>query len=119
MNSLNTPSTTATTTTAVHFSRRVRASRNVGKVPSDIIGEATHTPAQISSKASTKKATSDTKAPTTTESSGKPIHFSRRAPTKRATKPKQVNISIIKPKNTHISLAFTNPATHCSIDDSI
>ncbi|KAH6575825.1 hypothetical protein BASA62_001747 [Batrachochytrium salamandrivorans] len=99
MNSLNTPSTTATTaTTAVHFSRRARTSRNVGKVPSDIIGETEHTQTQISPKVSRKQIISHTKAPTTTESSIKQVHFSRRAPTKRATKPKQVNISITKPK---------------------
>ncbi|KAH6560549.1 hypothetical protein BASA60_000290 [Batrachochytrium salamandrivorans] len=104
MNSLNTPSTTAatttttTTTTAVHFSRRARTSRNVGKVPSDIIGETEHTQTQISPKVSRKQIISNPKASTTTESSIKQVHFSRRAPTKRATKPREVNISITKPK---------------------
>ncbi|KAH6563167.1 hypothetical protein BASA62_008727 [Batrachochytrium salamandrivorans] len=110
MDSLNTPSTTAatttttTTTTAVHFSRRARTSRSAGKVPSDIIGEAEHTQTQIPPKVSKKQTISDTKAPTTTESSIKQVHFSRRAPTKRTTKPKQVNISITKPE-TRISLS--------------
>ncbi|KAH6588785.1 hypothetical protein BASA50_010491 [Batrachochytrium salamandrivorans] len=108
MDSLNTPTTatgtatttttTTATTTAVHFSRRARTSRSAGQVPSDIIGEATHTQAQISPKASRKKATSDTKAPATTESSGKPVHFSRRAPTKRTAKPKQVDAPVTKPE---------------------
>ncbi|KAH9266988.1 hypothetical protein BASA83_010179 [Batrachochytrium salamandrivorans] len=82
----------------LHFSRRARPSRGVGKVPSDIIGEATHTQAQIPSNAFRKKATSDTKAPATTESSVKPVHFSRRAPTKRTAKPKQVSAPATKPE---------------------
>ncbi|KAH9272077.1 hypothetical protein BASA83_005666 [Batrachochytrium salamandrivorans] len=104
MNSLNTPSTA--TTTAIHFSRRARTSRSAGKVPSDIIGETEHTQAQIPPKASKKQAISHIKAPTTTESSGKPVHFSRRAPTKRTAKPKQVDAPISKP-NTRISLPLS------------
>ncbi|KAH6588789.1 hypothetical protein BASA50_010495 [Batrachochytrium salamandrivorans] len=90
--------TTTTTTTAVHFSRRARTSRSAGQVPSDIIGEATHTQAQIPPKASRKKAISHTKAPATTESSVKPVYFSRRAPTKRTAKPKQVDAPVTKPE---------------------
>ncbi|KAH6573627.1 hypothetical protein BASA62_002840 [Batrachochytrium salamandrivorans] len=91
----------------IDASRRARTSRSAGKVPSDIIGETEHTQAQIPPKASKKQRLYLTsKAPTTTESSGKPVHFSRRAPTKRTAKPKQVDAPITKP-NTRISLPLS------------
>ncbi|KAH6563566.1 hypothetical protein BASA62_008453 [Batrachochytrium salamandrivorans] len=108
MNSLNTPSTaitttaattattTTTTTTAVHFSRRARTNQSAGKVPSNIIGESKQP--RIPPKAPIKKIKTNTKAPTTTELTVKPVHFSRRAPTKRTAKPKEVNIPVAKPK---------------------
>ncbi|KAH6588938.1 hypothetical protein BASA50_010359 [Batrachochytrium salamandrivorans] len=99
MNSLNTSSTaitttatatTTTTTTAVHFSRRANTNQSAGKVPSNIIGESKQP--RIPPKAPIKKAKTNAKAPITTESTVKPVHFSRRAPTKRTAKPKEVNI---------------------------
>ncbi|KAH9267706.1 hypothetical protein BASA83_009780 [Batrachochytrium salamandrivorans] len=105
MNSLNTPSTaitttaaaaTTTTTTAVHFSRRANTNQSAGKVPSNNIGESKQT--RIPPKAPIKKIKTNTKAHTTTELTVKPVHFSRRAPTKRTAKPKEVVIPIAKPK---------------------